>query len=284
MKANDSAVTYLFVPGDRPERFEKAVRSGADVVIIDLEDAVAMSNKDSARHAIAQAWASLSELARGAETELCIRINCLREEVSREDIELCRRLSPTLVMVPKVESGMELAGFYGAVPSAHVLALIESATGVLEASAIAREPNVARLVLGSVDLMLDLGVGSDREPLDLVRSMLLLASVSAGIAGPVDGVCTAIHERDLVKSDAQRARAFGFTAKLCVHPKQIAAINEAFKVTDEELSWAMRVVAASEVSEGAATTVDGAMIDAPVLRRAQRAIARRAGQQRRGAT
>lgn len=284
MKTHDNAVTYLFVPGDRPERFEKAVRSGADVVIVDLEDAVAPSGKPAARRALADAWASLSALAHETGVTPCLRINGLRDAASREDLVLCQALQPALVMVPKVESAAELAEFQAVVPSARVLALVESAGGVLAASAIAKAPNVARLVLGSVDLMLNLGVGSDREPLDWARSMLLLASVGAGIAGPVDGVCTTIHDLDRVQCDARRAREFGFTAKLCIHPKQIGAVDAAFNVTDDELAWAGRVVAASEASEGAATTVDGAMIDAPVLLRAQCVIARHAGQQRRAAT
>ncbi|WP_269502236.1 aldolase/citrate lyase family protein [Burkholderia sp. IMCC1007] len=203
MTTHDDAVTYLFVPGDRPERFEKAVRSGADVVIVDLEDAVAPSAKPAARRARAEAWTSLSALAHETGVALCPRINGLRDAASGEDLALCQALKPALVMVPKVESATEPVNLQEIVPS---------------------------------------------------------------------------------ECDAPRARDFGFTAKLCIHPKQIGAVDAAFNVTDDELAWAGRVVAASEASEGAATTVDDVMVDAPVLLRARRVIARHAGQQRRTAT
>ncbi|MCP3720988.1 CoA ester lyase [Paraburkholderia sp. CNPSo 3281] len=275
MKDLNNAVSFLFVPGDRPERFEKAVRSGADVVIVDLEDAVSQTNKAAARSAVLEEWESLSAIANETNVTPCIRINALREEVARHDVALCHLLKPSLVMVPKVESRDDLSIIAREVPDAGVLALIESATGVLEARAIATAPNVARLVLGSVDLMLNLGVTNDREPLDASRSMLVLASASAGIGAPVDGVCTSITDLDLVKADTERARSFGFAAKLCIHPKQIAAVAAAFSVSDEEFAWASEVVAASKASAGAATTVNGAMIDLPVLLRALRIVARR---------
>ncbi|MBN3858577.1 CoA ester lyase [Paraburkholderia sp. Ac-20340] len=275
MNELNNAISYLFVPGDRPERFEKAVRSGADVVIVDLEDAVAQANKGAARSAVLEEWKALSAVANETNVTLCIRINALREDASRHDVALCNLLRPSLIMVPKVESRNDLSVVAREVPDARVLALIETATGVLEAREIATAPNVARLVLGSVDLMLNLGVTNDREPLDASRSMLVLASASAGIAAPVDGVCTSITDLDLVKADTERARSFGFAAKLCIHPKQIAAITAAFSVSDDEFAWASQVVAASKASAGAATTVNGAMIDLPVLMRALRIVAQR---------
>ncbi|MPW20415.1 HpcH/HpaI aldolase [Paraburkholderia piptadeniae] len=274
MKSFDSAVTYLFVPGTRSERFEKAVRSGADVVILDLEDAVAPADKPIARSAVLESWASLNEVANEIGVALCIRVNSPREKTGRDDLALCHLLKPSLIMVPKVESEAELVSVSSEVPSARVLALIETANGVMEARKIASAPNVARLVLGSVDLMVNLGVTDDREPLDWTRSMLVLASAGAGIAGPVDGVCTSINDLERVRLDTERARTFGFTSKLCIHPKQIPAVSDAFKVTDEEVAWAKRVIDASESSAGAATAVDGAMVDVPVLLRAQRIVSR----------
>jgi citrate lyase subunit beta/citryl-CoA lyase len=274
MNLVDSAVTYLFVPGDRPERFVKAVEAGVDVVIVDLEDAVAPARKDIARCAIAEAWPSLSELAARRGVELCIRINCARTQASKDDLGLCLRLKPALIMVPKVESPEELVTVGAGLPATRTLALIETATGVLEAQAVASAPGLARLVLGSVDLMLDLGVTDDRGPLDAARSMLVLASARAGIAGPVDGVSTSIDDFERIHSDATRARSFGFTGKLCIHPRQVAAVSSAFEVADHEVSWAERVVSAAASSAGAATTVDGAMVDVPVILRAERILAR----------
>ncbi|CAB3786095.1 HpcH/HpaI aldolase/citrate lyase family protein [Pararobbsia alpina] len=274
MNLVDSAVTYLFVPGDRPERFVKAVEAGVDVVIVDIEDAVAPARKAIARSAIAEAWPPLSELAARRGAALCIRINCVRAEAFEEDLGLCLRLRPALVMVPKVESPEELIAVSAGLPTTRTLALIETATGVLEAPAIASAPGLARLVLGSVDLMLDLGVTDDRGPLDAARSMLVLASARAGIAGPVDGVCTTIEDFERIQSDAARARSFGFTGKLCIHPRQVAAVSRAFELADHEVSWAERVVLAAASSAGAATTVDGAMVDAPVILRAERILAR----------
>jgi Citrate lyase beta subunit len=272
-----NAVTYLFVPGDRPERFEKAVRSGADVVILDLEDAVGPANKAAARSAVLESWSALCELANEQAVSICIRINSIGEKQSRDDLALCYLLGPTLIMAPKVESRDELEILSREVPSARILALIETAVGVMEAKAIATAPNIARLVLGSVDLMLNLGIASDREPLDWTRSMLVLASVAANIAAPVDGVCTSIGDFARIKEEALRARSFGFGAKLCIHPKQIPVASEAFMLTDDEVAWANRVIAAAETGSGAATVVDGAMIDLPVLLRAKRIVAQHAG-------
>jgi citrate lyase subunit beta/citryl-CoA lyase len=280
MSFSADAVTYLFVPGNRAERFEKAVRSGADVVILDLEDAVAPADKAFARTEVLEAWAPLEEVANRLGVTLCIRINGLREEACRDDLAVCHLLKPSLIMVPKVESDTELEAVAKEVPTARVLALIETATGVMEARKIAAAPEVARLVLGSVDLMLNLGVTDESEPLDTTRSMLVLASAAAGIAGPVDGVCTNISDLARVRSDAGRARSFGFTAKLCIHPKQIDTVAGAFAVTDEEVSWAKSVIAASQESAGAATAVGGTMVDLPVLTRAQRIIARHVGLRR----
>jgi citrate lyase subunit beta / citryl-CoA lyase len=271
---SSNAVTFLFVPGDRPERFSKAIRAGADVVILDIEDAVAPKNKDTARQAISSAWAALAVEAKEFDVDLCIRINALHHPDRGLDLDVCRRLRPSLIMVPKVESKDELVAIADCLPSVSILALIETAMGILEAPEIANAPRVDRLVLGSVDLMLNLGVSNDKDPLNMVRSMLLVASVAAGLAGPVDGVCTSIDDPARIEAEAALGRQFGFTGKLCIHPKQIASVRQAFEITAEELAWAKRIVNAAAATNGGAILVDGSMVDAPVLRRAELTILR----------
>ena len=131
-----------------------------------------------------------------------------------------------------------------------------------------------RLLFGSIDLMFDLDVVNDGAPLDYFRSQLVACSRAAGLPAPVDGVCTAIHEGQMLAQDTARARRFGFGAKLLIHPNQVEAVHAALAPSVEECTWAQRVVAAAAAADGAAVAVDGKMIDLPVLKRAHRILLR----------
>jgi len=258
------ARTYLFVPGARPERFAKALAAGADAVILDLEDAVAPADKPAARAAVAAAL----PLAQ----RVLVRINAAATPWHDEDLALCARAGIGGVVLPKAEEPAaigrvrEVAG-----ASVPIYPLIETAQGLWNALAIARAPGVARLLFGAIDFQLDVGLTDE----DLVyhRSQLALVSRLAGLPAPVDGVTTALDDEAALSHDVARARRLGFGGKLCIHPKQVAFVNAAFRPTSEEVAWAQRVVAADAAAGGAAVAVDGKMVDRPVLLKAREILA-----------
>lgn len=262
-----SCLSYLFVPADRPERFAKALAAGAHAVIVDLEDAVAPGAKPVARTALGQ-W-----LHSGAVQPVHVRINAPGTPWCDEDLALCAHPAVTGIVLPKAESPAQVGRVAAAAPGTPVLPLIESATGLAAARAIATAAGVARLVFGSIDFQADLGIEGDDDALLSFRSELVLASRLAQLQPPVDGVTTSLDDADAVARDTARARRLGFGAKLCIHPRQVAAVNEGFRPSPAELDWARRVLAAIASSDGAAVAVEGKMVDAPVLKRAQALLA-----------
>ena len=256
--------SYLFVPADRPERYAKALASGADGVIVDLEDAIAPASKDTARQALAN-W-----LEHVGDASIVVRINGFGTPWFDADRDLVTS-SPNVavVMLPKADADSP----WPVLADKPVLALVESAAGIAAARAIARAPQVRRLAFGSIDLSLDLGVEGDDDALLYVRSELVLASRLANLPPPVDGVCTAINDPSILATHVQRARRLGFGGVLCIHPSQVAAVNSGFEPSAEQLAWARRVIAASAQSGGAAVAVDGKMVDRPVLIRAEAIVA-----------
>ena len=252
--------SYLFVPGNRPERFDKACAAGADAVIVDLEDAVPFADKAAAREAVG-AWLS-------PEKPVLVRINGAGTDWFGDDLALCRLPGVAGVVLPKAEQAGDIARLRAAGAPA-VLPLIESATGIDHLRAIAAARGVQRLMFGSIDFQLDLGIPGEREELLFFRSQLVLASRLAGLAAPVDGVSTALDDAERLADDARHARQMGFGAKLCIHPKQVDAVNRCFTPGPDELAWAGRVLEAAARADGAAVALDGKMIDRPVILRAQ---------------
>ncbi len=263
--------SYLFVPADRLERIAKALGSGADAVIVDLEDAVAIQAKAAARQTLAL-W-----LTQGRAPVL-LRINGAETEWFSADLELCGLPGVAGVVLPKAERAEHVAHVAAAAPGRTLLPLIETAAGFDGMREMARCDAVARLVFGSIDFQLDLGIDGEDEELLFFRSQLVLVSRLAGLPAPVDGVTTAIHDAVALQSDTARSRRLGFGAKLCIHPKQVAIVNEEFTPNAVELTWARRVLDAATQAGGAAVAVDGKMVDKPVLLRAQ-ALLRQAGEE-----
>lgn len=268
-------VSYLFVPGDRPERFDKAMGSGADAVIVDLEDAVAEDRKDAAREAIAR-WAA--QAPAGSAPLRYVRINAAGTPHHAADLALMRALAGIGVVLPKAESGESVEAAALAAPARPPLvAIIESVAGFDALDAIARTPGVGRLAFGTLDYAVDIGASHDIEGLLAPMTMLAHAARRAGLAPPVAGVTAALDDTARLAEDVRVARAFGFGAKLCIHPRQVAAVHAAFAPSDAEVDWARRVlgaVVAPDGSERAAVKVDGAMVDRPVLLRARSIVAR----------
>lgn len=270
------ARSFLFVPGHRPERFGKALASGADAVILDLEDAVPLNGKDEARAAIATAWATLSSAERA---RLLVRINPVGTPWHMQDLSLLQQLVGLgSVMLPKAESSRAIADVARACPGLPVLPLLESAEGFAQLDDIARAPQVLRLGLGHIDLQADIGMacGPDETELAPARWALVTATRRARLAPAVDGVTTATNDASALLRDTQRSRRFGFGAKLCIHPNQVAGVHQGFAPTEAERDWAERVLAAEAEAGGGAFSVDGKMVDAPVLALARQWLARAA--------
>ena len=258
------ARSFLFVPGNRPERFAKACAAGAHAVIVDLEDAVAPDEKIAARAALA-AWITPA-------TPVLVRINSADSAWFDDDLALCRLPGVAGIVLPKAERTQDLAALCEA-GAATIFPLIETARGFWAMHALAGAPRVQRLLFGTIDFCLDMGLQESDEALRFFRSQMVLVSRVASIAAPVDGVTTAIDDPELVAGDTLRSRGLGFGGKLCIHPKQVAPVNDAFLPTEPERVWARRVVEAAAAAHGAAVAVDGKMVDRPVLLRAQQILA-----------
>ena len=267
-----SARTYLFVPGNRSERFAKALASGADAVVLDLEDAVAADAKVAARDAIAD-WAGS---AMPAERErIVVRINDAASTHFADDLRLLKETGLAVAMLPKAESADQISLLCAGLSGTQVLALIESAPGVAEVDAIAAAPGVTRLVFGTLDFAfdLDLDIAECSDGLAYAASRIALASRLAGRLAPVAGVTPQIDDEARLLADLALSRRHGFGAKLCIHPKQVAPIHAALAPSAEAVAWARRVLAADAASPGAAQ-LDGRMVDRPVVLQAQRTLQR----------
>jgi citrate lyase subunit beta/citryl-CoA lyase len=266
------ASTFLFVPGNRPERFIKALNSGAHAIIIDLEDAVAEEDKAAARSAIQQAWSGFS-----AEQRKCIviRSNAPGTRFYGEDLMLAEELGIACLLIPKSESIDQINGAAEVLPTTAIIPMIETARGLQQIDAIANAQQVIRLALGNIDLQADLGMACDVQETELqvARFQLVLASRLAEIAPPIDGVTTATDDVERITADALRAKRLGFGAKLCIHPKQVPVVSKAFTPTEEELSWSNQVIEADKASKGGVVKLNGRMIDRPVVLLAKRLLA-----------
>ena len=257
------ARSYLFVPGDRPERFDKAWASDADEIIIDLEDAVAPAGKEQARHSVA-GWLD-------PRRPVWLRVNAVDSAWFEDDLRLACEPGLAGIVLPKAEAVPDaLLGLLQQGRIGGVIALIETAEGLRCAREIAATPGMRRLAFGSIDFQVDLGIEGDGDELLFFRSQLVWQSRLAGLPAPIDGVATAIDDETLVRAQALHSRRLGFGARLCIHPRQLAPVHEAFTPGAAERAWATRVMAALEASGGAAVAVDGRMVDRPVWLQAQR--------------
>lgn len=261
----------LFVPGARPDRFERALAAGADAVIIDLEDAVAPQDKAVAR-------AHIQDFARARpQVRFLVRVNAVDTAFFTEDIALCAAL-PALeaVVLPKAESAAQIAA--AAQAGKPVLPIVESANGVLALAELAAQPGVTRLSFGSLDLMLDTGTQADTAAADAllthVRMQLLLHSAARALAPPIDGVYPDFRDVAGLQAQARMVCDLGFGGMLCIHPAQIAPIHAGFRPSDALLAWARQVVDKADETGAAAFQLGGQMVDAPVIARARRVLAR----------
>lgn len=261
-----NARSFLFVPGDRPDRFDKAAACGADMVILDLEDAVQPQARNEARAAIAR-W-----LKGGGQA--AIRVNAVGTPWHEEDAALLHSPGVLAAMLPKAEQPHTLAAFCAALPAGlPAIPLVESALGIWNVRELAAVPSVCRLAFGSVDFQLDCGAEDGSDVLAHARSLLVLASKIEGVAPPVDGVTVRLGDDARLAADVASGRASGFGGKLCIHPRQVAAVNAGFGPDTETLARARAIVKAAEENDAAgAFQFEGELIDRPVIERAMRTI------------
>ena len=255
MSTNLDFMAPLFVPGDRPERFEKAAACGADAVIIDLEDAVAPDAKSVARSNLRADFASVPVL---------VRINGFGTPWHSDDLTTASRLPFAAMVIPKAELVPEMLAVSSSA-RLPIVPLIETARGLADARRLAALPGVKRLAFGSIDFCVDLCCSHTREALLLPRSELVLASRLASRPAPIDGVTTTFKNPSLVSADAAHARNMGFGGKLCIHPDQVQPVLKEFRPVESDIEWARRILA----SGSGATSIDGAMVDAPIRARAR---------------
>jgi citrate lyase subunit beta/citryl-CoA lyase len=209
-----------------------------------------------------------------------VGISASKEDMrARGSAGLMNWVTPQVVLLSKAESLDALAWLAQAAPQAALVPIVESAQGVESARVLASAPGVHRLAFGTLDFALDMQMSvdesGDQSELATFRTQLALASRLAGIAPPIDGVTTVFDDEPRVLRDTLRARRFGFGAKLCIHPRQVLAVHNAFAPTPAELDWAQRVIEAHRAAAGNAVQVDGSMVDLPVLLQAEALLARR---------
>ena len=277
--------SFLFTPGNRPERFAKGAASGADALILDLEDAVAAQDKDKARATVIEYFRGdwRASLAAG---QLCgLRVNNLHTPAGATDLAalVASRIAPDFIVIPKVESAPEVEVFVrqlaGPQASIQFLCAIESARGLEAAMAIAAvNPRVRSLGFGGADLAVEFRAELSWEPMFMARARLVQAAAAAGI-GLVDVPHVNLADVAGLQSDTQRVKAMGFTGKLAIHPKQVKPIQDIFTPTPAEAARAAGILAAFERSSGNVVEFDGKMVEGPIVKVQERilALARRAG-------
>ena len=262
-------LTYLFVPGNRADRFGKALASQAGAIIVDLEDAVAPDDKATAR----ASFASWYRTCGAAAQRILLRINDEGTRWFDADIALVAETGVTGVVLPKAETAAQIDRIGAALlATGFVIPLVETAKGIVDVDALARAARVQRIAFGTLDYALDLDLTGDDRGFLYPACRIALASRVAGIASPIAGVTPEIGDEAKLLADLGFARACGFGAKLCIHPRQVDAIHAAIRPSEIDIGWAKRVVAAAESGKGA-VQVDGKMVDRPVIARAMRILA-----------
>lgn len=255
----------LFVPGNRPDRFAKAINCGADAVIVDLEDAVAPDAKGAAREGLC---AARSEVL--WPIPLIVRVNAATTTWHKRDMAAIAGLGITKIMLPKAETSAEICAVRDQLgPGSEVIALVETARGLEAAEELARAAD--RLAFGSIDFAVDMGCAHLHRVLLPARSRIVLATRLCGAAAPLDGVTLDVKDGAAVEGDARHARDLGFGGKLLIHPEQVKPARRGLAPSSSDLARARRIVAHAN-EDGSAQSLDGQMVDAPVLAWAHRII------------
>jgi citrate lyase subunit beta/citryl-CoA lyase len=277
--------SVLFTPGDRPEMLRKAPGAGADVVVFDLEDAVAPARKDEAREAV---WDCFADPEFDPDAEVCVRVN--DPETADDDLDVVLEAEglPDSVMLPKADDADDVETLSRLLRERDrklpVIAIVESASGVLSAEAIAAHDRTDAVAFGAEDLSADLGATrtAGGEEVLYAREHVVLAASAAGVDA-IDTVFTDVRDTEGMREAAAFARQLGYDGKMAIHPGQVDPINEAWTPAPDRVEWARKVLEAREEAEAedrGVFRVDDEMIDAPLIAQAERvlALARAAGE------
>ena len=267
--------SLLFVPAVRPDRYPKALATGADAVCIDLEDGVAFGAKDEARES---ALALFADRAR-TRAEVSLRINDPKTDLGQRDLEAVRRsgIRPDALMLPKCEGPDEVREVTNALrdasPTLPLIVMAETGRGVAAVDAIATAtPNVAAVFFGAIDYAADVGCAVEWDAVLFARSRVVLAAAIAG-ASAIDSPFMDVPALDTLADECRRTQALGFVGKAAIHPTQVAVIQQAFSPADADVAWAREIVDAYERHKGGVLLVDGKLIERPVIASAKRVLA-----------
>ena len=261
--------SLLFVPGARPDRFDKAVATGADTIIIDLEDAVLPEQKSTAREAALEWLANAPSSARAG-----LRINSPRTADGCADIaELAvSGVTPDFIMVPKAETGTDIEIVSEALGSKKLMAVIESGRGLSHAMDIATKSTMG-VLFGGADFSASLGADlSDPSAMNYARGVIASACGSAGVPA-YDVPFLDVSDEDGLRDTTSRVKAFGFSGRACIHPKQVEAVKTVFTPTEQEVAEAEAIIEALKASQGGAVLHRGKLVDRPIILAAQRVLA-----------
>lgn len=265
--------SLLFVPAVRPDRYAKALATGADAVCVDLEDGVAAGAKDEARgHAVAL----LTDRAQTT-AEVSLRINDVKTELGQKDLAVLANSGarPDALMLPKVAGADEIRQVVSALSAwgpLPLIAQIETAHGVASAIQIASaSPSVSAVFFGAIDLSADLGCAVEWDSLLYARSQVVLAAGVAGVSA-LDSPFMDVSAPDQLADESRRVRRLGFVGKAAIHPTQVPVIQAAFSPSPEEVAWARKVVEAYDRQDGGVLLVEGQLIERPVIRAAHRTL------------
>ncbi|HBK09081.1 MAG TPA: CoA ester lyase [Acetobacteraceae bacterium] len=282
--------SWLFIPGDSERKMAKAADSGADVIVLDLEDSVAAERRTTARGLICE---YLKSHPQRSEQKLWVRINPLSTEPALGDLVGVISGGPDGILLPKPETPNEVVtlGLYldaleaaSGITAGHTKIMpvaTETALGMFQLGAYrGLTPRLAGLTWGAEDLAAALGASTNRQadgsyalPYQLARSLCLMGAVAAGVA-PIDTITTDFRDHDLIRLEAEDGRRQGFVGKMAIHPAQVDIINRAFTPTEAEIAHARRIVAAFAAAGTGTVGIDGKMVDMPHLKQAQTLLAR----------
>ena len=267
--------SLLFVPAVRPDRYPKALATGADAVCMDLEDGVSFAAKDEAREKALALFAGREPVR----AEVSLRINDPKTELGQRDLDAVRRsgIRPDALMLPKCDGPEEIRDVAGALgdtlPELPLIVMVETARGVAAAEAIAAAtPTVSAVFFGAIDFAADVGCEVGWDAALYARSRVVVAAAVAGV-GALDSPFMDVPALDGLAAESRRTRGLGFGGKAAIHPTQVAVIQAAFSPGADEVAWARRIVEAYDRNRGGVLLVDGKLIERPVIASAKRTLA-----------
>jgi citrate lyase beta subunit len=267
--------SLLFVPAIRPDRYPKALATGADAICIDLEDGVSFSDKDEARQSALKFFTNRPKVR----AEVSLRINDPKTDIGQLDLDaiLQSGIQPDALVLPKCEGPDDIRAvadaLYETAPNLPLIVIAETARGVATVDAMATAtPNVTALFFGAIDYAADVGCAVEWDAILFARSRIVLAASMAG-ASPIDSPFMEVPALDMLRDECQRTQALGFLGKAAIHPTQVATIQQAFTPSPHDVEWARKIIEAYERNKGGALLVDGKLIERPVIASAKRTLA-----------